>query len=743
MTDVTHRDEIHGDIRFDPLAVALIDTPALQRLGRVYQLGYGHLVYRGGTHTRLSHSMGAYYTAQRLATALRRNYEGQSREPDGVLGPGKFLPRSPSIRGARTPGATESKTQNELNDRWEVLRHLVGWAALLHDAAHVPVGHTLEDEMGGIYAKHDDFASPRLRYLWMGTDSEIPQVLRRTELYPSAFGRLGIAQGDDVADCVLLICTWKERISEGKRTTFQEILQEHINDRHPGDAGIAPELLHAIGRVSPALFAPYMADLVANTISADYLDYLRRDPHNLGLDVLRDDRIVSYFWIGHDHRNQARMALSLVDRRGKPRMDTCTGVVDLVRQRYRFAEIVYYHKTKASASAMLAKALRLVGDPPETPRTTRTLPTIATAGERIAAVHAAQSPATRRSLIEQLKADCTPTALLDPEIGDESLLALMRAQGITKLEKALKADDGPQAEQALRGIALLDGLVRRKLYKAVFAMDFNAFARLIGEPPKNEAERRLGELIACLRSRRDKRDELESALVAAAGWPETALLVYVPGRKSQAKGIETGALAGEMVVTLGSHKVVEEPVEELGEKYADLWRLIFLVHPDYARDALGLSNAVDTFVDCCVPDADLREERVIGDLRSCCWLPYIATQNREAAEIYRTLEQGRQDGHVDYIPFDRVRSDVACTALQRALRGSVLAGLMRRVGEPHALELHRSLGKPDALEARLAILRPELSAGRLGEQDADKDTQALQLAVDRLCDELTGRRRDA
>jgi hypothetical protein len=51
--DLTHRDQIHGDIRYDPLAVALLETSPLQRLGRIYQLGYGHLVYRGGTHTRL------------------------------------------------------------------------------------------------------------------------------------------------------------------------------------------------------------------------------------------------------------------------------------------------------------------------------------------------------------------------------------------------------------------------------------------------------------------------------------------------------------------------------------------------------------------------------------------------------------------------------------------------------------------------------------------------------------------
>src|SRR3954449_4532608 len=97
MADKTHRDEIHGDVRYDPLAVALLDTPTLQRLGRVYQLGYGHLVYRGGTHTRLSHSMGTYATAARLVAALRHNYESRSLPPRGAIGAADFLPGSRAL----------------------------------------------------------------------------------------------------------------------------------------------------------------------------------------------------------------------------------------------------------------------------------------------------------------------------------------------------------------------------------------------------------------------------------------------------------------------------------------------------------------------------------------------------------------------------------------------------------------------------------------------------------------------
>src|SRR5216684_7247684 len=92
MKAITHRDQIHGDVRFDSLAIALLNTPALQRLGRVYQLGYAHLVYRGGTHTRLSHVLGASHVAGQLVDLLRQNYLEAEESPRGAVDPEQFLP---------------------------------------------------------------------------------------------------------------------------------------------------------------------------------------------------------------------------------------------------------------------------------------------------------------------------------------------------------------------------------------------------------------------------------------------------------------------------------------------------------------------------------------------------------------------------------------------------------------------------------------------------------------------------
>lgn len=748
MKELTHRDEIHGDVAYDALAVALLNTPTLQRLGRVYQLGYGHLVYRGGTHTRLSHSMGTYATAGRLVDALRRNYESRALPPEGAVPAAEFLPsRSPAARPDQplTLDVDDSDTSlaATLGARWSVLRHLVGWAALLHDIGHVPLGHTLEDEFEGIYQKHDGFSSPRLEHLWLGapdgTESEVGRILRETRLYPESFRRAGVTDGDDVWATVFLICTWKEHIQAGARLTFEEILAAEIEKlgSEGKDHAVASRLLDVTTRLTPDLFSPYMADIVANTISADYLDYLRRDPRNLGLDVLNDDRVVSRFWVGRDHRDQLRMALSLVDRRGKPRLDTCTGVVDLVRQRYRFAEIVYYHKTKVSASAMLAKVFHLIGAPPETP-SIREIPAL---GEAEGVADALlDDERTRATRLQELREDFLPSSLLDTEVGDESLGLLLRERAWQQLNDAVGGGKRDLAVRAVQSITLLDAIARRALYKVAFMMDAHHFQQLSARrnSPKEDVERALTELIERLRQSGAARATVEEAMVQAAGWPANALLLYVPPRKSQAKGIQTGALMDGRVVTLGDHPAVKKAVEDLSEHYADLWRLIILVHPRYASDAIGLSHAVDAFCESEL-SSDIDLLPVVDALHNCSWFAYQRPDDREAASLFRELhgDRGETVNWLALAEYEKI-SPGRKTDEQLAYGASLLERLVRRGDPETAAQVISDAGDAASIAERVATEREKVlaTASREGERDATDEVRATQAALDAIADAL-------
>src|SRR5215813_13898186 len=55
-------DPVYGFITIDhPLILSLIAHPYYQRLRRIHQMAFAHLVYPGAVHTRLHHSLGAYH----------------------------------------------------------------------------------------------------------------------------------------------------------------------------------------------------------------------------------------------------------------------------------------------------------------------------------------------------------------------------------------------------------------------------------------------------------------------------------------------------------------------------------------------------------------------------------------------------------------------------------------------------------------------------------------------------------
>ena len=120
----TVRDPVWQNIRLDAPAAAIVDTPEFQRLRRVKQLGFAHLVYPGAIHTRFLHALGVHHLTGRAIEAL----EGR-----GVL---------------------EALSEEQ---RAEV--PIVRLAALLHDIGHYPFSHAMEElEAGAIPGHHEAMA---------------------------------------------------------------------------------------------------------------------------------------------------------------------------------------------------------------------------------------------------------------------------------------------------------------------------------------------------------------------------------------------------------------------------------------------------------------------------------------------------------------------------------------------------------------------------------------------------------
>lgn len=149
-----YQDQLYGAKTLSPLAVAIIDTPEFQRLGGLRQLGFSDVVYRGGRHSRLEHSIGTYLVCKQVMRRIVQNHERLNLEH-----PGEYISNNYRVVPANAKMASGVRS---FQARWRGLMEVVSAAALLHDLGHVPFGHTLEDEFAGIFRRHDRLAGSRL-----------------------------------------------------------------------------------------------------------------------------------------------------------------------------------------------------------------------------------------------------------------------------------------------------------------------------------------------------------------------------------------------------------------------------------------------------------------------------------------------------------------------------------------------------------------------------------------------------
>ncbi len=99
--------------------------------------------------------------------------------------------------------------------------------------------------------------------------------------------------------------------------------------------------------------AGFASDIVSGAISADLLDYLRRDTYFCGLSQHYDDRIFQSF-----DEEDGRLIVRL-EKHGMLRRDALSEIVNLLRIRYTLSERVYFHHTKLASGAMISKAVEL------------------------------------------------------------------------------------------------------------------------------------------------------------------------------------------------------------------------------------------------------------------------------------------------------------------------------------------------------------------------------------------------
>lgn len=231
-------DPVWTTFELEPQEVLLIDSPLLQRLRGVKQLGLAHLVFPGANHDRFEHLCGVVNAADRVFRALKTNAE-RRRE-------------------------AEQKENGHLPTLSDRQRRLVRLAALLHDVGHGPFSHAIEPVVASRYA----------------AELKAFNLHAKTELNLDST----VAIGELIS---VLVAT-------------SPALKKVLNHPLFGDVGaagaaekqleLATLILGARRHGQPA----FLSAIISGQTDADKLDYMGRDAHHSGMPIQFDtERLLS------------------------------------------------------------------------------------------------------------------------------------------------------------------------------------------------------------------------------------------------------------------------------------------------------------------------------------------------------------------------------------------------------------------------------------------------------------------
>jgi len=332
------------DIKISISELLFINTKTFQRLNYIKQLGLAYFVYPFALHTRASHCLDCLHIAQKFVDELKVN-----------------INQSTLLRDAE-----RKEILKRLEDDTESIRA----GAILHDIMHIPYAHTLEDE-NGILQKGDK--SKRINIIIEKLRDEL-NTLGSSRLsnieHLTSYRIFSFPDQDKFKNT---LDRAKYLLDDAKKIlwtiAFHDDIEKRISTKK--EAGILKEQIFEkvkkeIEREKNVKILEanryYIADIIGNTISADLLSYILRDPQFTGIESTPGGwyRLFDYLEIVKDEVGRNRLVIKLT-KKGEWRQDVFSTIIRILNTRYDITEQITYHHAKLSASAMLGKIAYLCG----------------------------------------------------------------------------------------------------------------------------------------------------------------------------------------------------------------------------------------------------------------------------------------------------------------------------------------------------------------------------------------------
>ena len=308
-------DPVWRTIRLEPCEIVLVDSPLLQRLRRIHQLGLASYVFPGATYSRFEHSIGVLHQTQRIIESIRRNAR--------TLATRKHLPQEEPISPSD-----------------EVLLRVT---ALTHDVGHGFLSHVSERALSRLQKVDGTHGVRQFQ-------KEAKEFFRVPALNaPPAFGEILSAL------CVLLP-EWQGVLSLAQVPNWLDI----------ADLAFRMAQLMCGGR-DPR--RPFLSEIISGPLDVDKLDYIPRDCYMAGVPMPVDvDRLMEKIQVvtvpaasipEYCEEMQVEPSESIqvlaVQTSGSRAFE------ELVISRFLLYEKLYYHQKIRAMEGAVVNALEILG----------------------------------------------------------------------------------------------------------------------------------------------------------------------------------------------------------------------------------------------------------------------------------------------------------------------------------------------------------------------------------------------
>ena len=340
---------LYDTIPYTSAELTLIDTPEFQRLRRLKQTAFAHLVFPGATHTRFEHSLGVMHMVGRFFETLLRNQQSLLRNLEAEDLRRQQASSSAQSRAAQRPPAQrpdsllpeifETRAATQLLESDPRILQSARFAGLLHDIGHAPFSHSGERLLPTWNDVQRQLATLALP-AWLN------ETLEKKIAQNSAAGQTAMRQSvkHEFFSLLLIARIFNnpsiETLSPAMGQDTACLLDKDVPTRP--DSPLAATGLRTL-----------ISQLISGEIDADRMDYLRRDASHCGVvyGFFDSSRILDAAVF---YRDLATGELNLAIHQSG-----LAAYEDFLRARMSMYQQVYFHKTGTACEAMLAHIAKL------------------------------------------------------------------------------------------------------------------------------------------------------------------------------------------------------------------------------------------------------------------------------------------------------------------------------------------------------------------------------------------------